>query len=149
MRVRTLLVAVTCAAALSGCASAEAENGEEANLNGEMAKVEAIAGSELSTVSLSPEATGHLGITTGAVSVQPVNGRPHLAVPYSAVIYDATGKAWVYTVKQPNVFVRAPVTVVDVAGDNAAVDGGPPVGAKVVTVGVSELFGAETGVGDE
>src|SRR5438094_174777 len=74
---------------LAGCAKAEAAGGEEASLNGNVAKVEAIEGSPLSKVSLSPEAADRLGIATGVVSRQAVTG--HTVVPYSAVIYDANG----------------------------------------------------------
>jgi hypothetical protein len=134
---------------LTGCGQAAAESGDKAVLRGEASKVEAIPGSAVKKVSLSPQASQRLGVALGAVSIQPVNGVRSLVVPYSAVIYDAAGGAFVYTTAEPNVFVRAPVTVTDVADDLAAVSTAPPVGTPVVTVGASELLGAETGVGDE
>ncbi|HTK64381.1 MAG TPA: hypothetical protein VL595_18465 [Pseudonocardia sp.] len=146
-RLTAVLVVAGIGVGLSGCAQAEAAGGEEANLNGNVAKVEAIEGSPLSKVTLSPEAVERLGIATGVVTVQPIT--KHTVVPYSAVIYDANGAPFVYTVPQPNTFVRSPVTVTDVGGDLATINTVLPVGTQVVTVGVSELLGTETGVGDE
>jgi hypothetical protein len=134
---------------LAGCAQADATSAEEADLNGEVAKVELIEGTHVNRVTLSPEATAKLGIKTAPVLVLPVNGVKHTAVLYSAVIYDEHGAAFVYITPQPNVFQRVPVTVTDVGGDLAAVDGAPPVNTQVVSVGASELLGTETGVGDE
>ena len=142
-----VVLAAGIGAGLSGCAQAEAAGAEEASLNGNVAKVEAIEGSPLSRVSLSPDAADRLGIETGAVSRQVITNKT--VVPYSAVIYDANGAPFVYTVPQPNTFVRSPVTVTDVGGDLATIDTTLPVGTQVVTVGVSELLGTETGVGDE
>jgi hypothetical protein len=147
--VTAIVVVATMGSGLAGCAEADAAAGEEANLNGEVAKVELIEGTTLNKVTLAPEATEKLGIRTAPVQVLPVNGVQHTAVLYSAVIYDANGAAFVYVVPQPNVFQRVPVTVTDVGGDLAAVDGAPPVNAQVVSVGASELLGTETGVGDE
>lgn len=145
--VTAILLVAGMGVGLSGCAQAEAAGGEEASLNGNVAKVEVIEGSPLSKVSLSPQAADRLGIETGVVSRQAVTNRTVL--PYSAVIYDANGAPFVYTAPQPNTFVRSPITVTDVGGDLAVVDTTLPVGTQVVTVGVSELLGTETGVGDE
>ncbi|MBA2324192.1 MAG: hypothetical protein H0V92_09360 [Pseudonocardiales bacterium] len=133
----------------AGCAQADATPPDQASLNGEVARVEPIQGSELHKVSLAPTAAQRLGVTTGAVSTELIDRVPHAIVPYSAVIYDAKGTAFIYTTPAPNVFVRVPVTVTDVHDDLAVVDGAPPVGTPVVTVGVSELMGTETGVGDQ
>jgi hypothetical protein len=46
------------------------------------------------------------------------------------------------------VFVRAPIEVTDIRGDQALLSSGPPVGAAVVTVGGSELYGTEFGVAE-
>jgi membrane fusion protein, heavy metal efflux system len=67
--------------------------------------------------------------------------------PASAIVYDATGGAWVYENAAPHRFVRRAVRVRRVVGDLAVIERGPGVGTKVVTVGVAELFGAEFGAG--
>jgi hypothetical protein len=96
-------------------------------------------------VMVSEEAAERLGIETTEVK-QGKAGRT--AVPYAAVLYDAEGETWVYTNPEPLVFVRTQITVNRIDGDVADLLDGPPSGTLVVTVGLAELFGAETGVGD-
>lgn len=68
-------------------------------------------------------------------------------VPYASVIYGLNGETWVYVNPEPLVYHREPVTVAYIDGDNAVLSEGPAVGTQVVTVGVAELYGADTGVG--
>ncbi|HTD68604.1 MAG TPA: membrane fusion protein MtrC [Candidatus Limnocylindria bacterium] len=70
-----------------------------------------------------------------------------LVVPWSAIIYDINGGTWVYENTAPHTFVRRRVQLRRVIGKAAALDAGPKVGAKVVTVAVAELFGTEFGPG--
>jgi hypothetical protein len=70
-----------------------------------------------------------------------------MVVPYSALIYDLQGNTWVYTSSEPLVFIRQPVVVDYIDGDNVVLLQGPAAGTEVVTVGVAELYGADTGVG--
>ena len=76
------------------------------------------------------------------------SGGRHLSVPYQAVLYDDHGDTWVFTNPEALVFVRAPVRVAYVIGDVAVLASGPPAGTRVVTAGVTELYGAEFGVGE-
>ena len=68
-------------------------------------------------------------------------------VPYNAVIYDLKGDTWVYTSPAPLSYVRHHVKVDYIDDDTAILAEAPPVGTKVVSVGVAELFGAEFGIG--
>jgi hypothetical protein len=68
-------------------------------------------------------------------------------IPYSALIYDLDGSTWIYVSPEPLVFVREPVTVDFIEGDRVILSEGPSVGTAVATVGVAELYGADTGVG--
>ncbi len=71
-----------------------------------------------------------------------------VAVPDSALFYDPRGRPQVYVVREPGVFVRTPVELgppLDEA--HHRLRQGPPVDTRVVTVGVPELIGTETGVG--
>ncbi len=68
-------------------------------------------------------------------------------IPYSSVIYDVEGGAWVYTNPEPLVYVRAPILIDYIAGEIAYLTEGPDAGAAVVSNGAAELYGAETGVG--
>jgi hypothetical protein len=75
------------------------------------------------------------------------NGTKRTVVPYSATFYDEHGQAWVYTNPAPLTYVREPIVVDFYQGDLAVLSKGPAAGTTIVTVGASELFGAETGVG--
>lgn len=75
------------------------------------------------------------------------SGTRRMVVPYSAVIYDLQGATWVYVSPEPLVFVREPVTIDYIQGDLAVLSEGPDIGTEVATVGVAELYGADTGVG--
>jgi hypothetical protein len=74
------------------------------------------------------------------------SGTTRLSVPYRAVLYDSDGGTWVYTSPQSLVFIRVAVKVDYVDGEVAVLADGPPAGTQVVTVGVTELYGAEVGV---
>lgn len=70
-----------------------------------------------------------------------------LAVPASALLYDIHGDTWVYENTAPKGFTRRRVEVRFVEGDEAILARGLQAGAKIVTVGAAELFGAEFGFG--
>jgi hypothetical protein len=99
----------------------------------------------LKQLSLSGRAAERLGIATSTVTAGPAGGG--LAVPYEAVLYDEHGETWTYTSPQERVFVRAAITVEEIADGLAILSAGPPVGTAVVTVGTAELWGVESGVG--
>ncbi len=132
---------------VAGCVSAPAAGSPASAV--EISKVEPIQGSDLSTVTLSPEAAHRLGIQTGVVGETVVAGLRRTAVPYSAVLYDATGKTYAYSNPRPLVYLRVPLEVDSIDGDLAVLTDGPPLGTAVVTVGASELFGTEFEVGGE
>jgi hypothetical protein len=87
------------------------------------------------------------GQRVGVRLAAPGSGARKKVIPYSAVLYDASGDAWVYTSPEPLQFVRARVTIDRIDGDLVVLQEGPAAGTKVVTVGAAELFGAESGVG--
>ena len=122
--------------ALAGCSEpvAEAAAGSSA------AKVEEIDG-QPSRITLQGKAAQRLGLATKPV----LAGRG--AARVSAILYDPDGQTFVFTNPQDSVYVRAEVTVVEIADGQAALSAGPPAGTAVVTVGAAELFGVETGLG--
>lgn len=75
------------------------------------------------------------------------SGETRKIIPYAALLYDPTGKTWVYTNPTELVFVRQPILIETIAGDDVILGDGPPTGTPVVTVGAAELYGAEFGVG--
>jgi len=101
-------------------------------------QLEPIDGTDLKRVILTEKAAERIDIQT--VLVQ--GG----AVPYAAVIYDTEGNTWVYTNPEPLTFVRQPIVIDRIEGDQAILSEGLEPGTSVVTVGVAELYGAETGV---
>jgi len=103
-------------------------------------------GFDISSVTLLPKAARRLDIKTGEISDDP-SGRK--VTPYSSIIYDLDGDAWVYTLTAPLTFVRAGVVVDVIKGNLAYLQDGPPAGTQIVTVGVPELYGAEVGVNGE
>jgi hypothetical protein len=68
-------------------------------------------------------------------------------VPYAAVMYGPHGETWVYTNPEPLTFIRHSIAIDYIDGDQVVLSDGPPTGTKVVTVGVAELYGTESGVG--
>ena len=65
------------------------------------------------------------------------------AVPYAALIYDGEGDPWVYTNPEPLTFRRTAVVVDRVEGPTAYVSKGLRPGTRIVTVGATEVYGAE------
>ena len=111
------------------------------------AQLEPIEGSSLKRVLLTEKAAERIGIQTAGVVIKEMNGIERQVVPYAAVIYDTDGNTWVYTNTAPLTFVRAPIEVAFIEGEEAVLlsEGLSPE-TRVVTVGVAELYGAETGV---
>ena len=148
MRVRRALAAA--ALLVVGIGSAGCRGGAQADDEQvQPATIEAVAGTDLSRVTLTEEGAGRLGIRTAPVALAAGTGPARTTIPFTAVLYDADGQAWAYTTVGENAFVRAPITVDRVDGETAYLVKGPAVGTAVVTVGAPELYGAEYGVGGE
>src|SRR5262245_29987871 len=158
MRTQWIVVGlVAVALGLSGCTSTTTtQTGVDTTAE---PKVEAIPGKDVKRVTLTEHAAMRLGIKTaivGAVAPGAAVGAPGPSavpgtiVPYSAVIYDADGKTWVYTVPAQFTYEREEVTVnvvLGAKGDQAVLSQAPPTGTVIVTTGVVELYGTELGIG--
>jgi len=109
-----------------------------------------IPGTTMTTVILTADAAGRVGIQTAPVrrAAAPSGGTEDV-VPVSAVYYDGDGGTWVYTSPSPLHYVRASVRLGAITGESVVLDQGPAVGVLVVTVGEAELYGVEYGVGGE
>lgn len=145
-RNRTLFLVTLAALALALAGCGESAEVEAAALEAPAA-VESIEGTELSRLTLTQRAAERLGLQTAAVEEVPIDEEAWLAVPYSAILYDASGSTWVYTNPEPLVYVRAEIVVDHVDHDLALIADGLTSGTHVVTVGAAELYGAEIGVG--
>ena len=100
--------------------------------------LEPIEGTDFQRVILTEKAAERINVQTA-----PVSGS---VIPYAAVIYDTEGNTWVYTNPEPLTFVRASIVIDHIEGDQAILSEDIASGTTVVTLGVSELYGAETGV---
>ncbi|MGH8973540.1 MAG: hypothetical protein ACRD0C_10105 [Acidimicrobiia bacterium] len=129
--------------------SACARTTDPASAKIEPARVEPLEDTGLNRLVLTAEAEQRLGIRTDTVGelATPGGQPPARVVPEAALIYETTGQTLVYTRTGPQVFVRHPVTVERIQGGLAVLRDGPGVGTAVVTVGASELFGIEFGIG--
>ncbi len=99
--------------------------------------------SGLKLLTLSAHAAERLGVQTAEAASRGSG----IVIPYSAVIYDASGATWTYTTAEELVFQRAAISIEDIEGDEAILSEGPVEGTAVVTVGAAMLYGVETGVG--
>ena len=97
-------------------------------------------------VTLSKEGAERIGVQTAPVRRA---GGGRLEIPYAAILYAPDGKAYAFTEPERLTFDRRPITVASIHGRAAILSDGPPAGTKVVRVGASELYGAETGVAGE
>jgi hypothetical protein len=116
---------------------------EEGHEIDEPYSLEEVEGTELAKVTLTDAAAERLGIETAPIA----SAGDLLLVPSAAVMVDAEGTYWVYTNPEPLVFLRQEITIEREEGANTYVSAGPPVGTAVATVGVQELYGAETEIG--
>ncbi|UQD69698.1 hypothetical protein JEY40_27285 [Bradyrhizobium japonicum] len=108
------------------------------------ARVEPTLDANIKKITLTPKAAERLGILIDEVRADP-SGR--LIVPYASVLYDLSGKAWIYISAEPLTFVRGPIEIDTIKGDNVYLSDGPPVGTKVLSAGVPQVFGTEVKVG--
>lgn len=135
-----LVLAASAFVGLSGCAAVKTP----ATPTGVAPATVEEAGQGLSRLTLTEKAVDRLGLTTAKVTKS--TGRV-LEIPYGALLYDGTGKTWVYTNPEPRTYIRAAVTVNRITGNLVQLSAGPPAGTHVVTVGAAELYGTEFGTG--
>jgi hypothetical protein len=135
---------ITAGLAVSGCA--KTSPGEAAQAA--PARVEKVSGSDVNRLVLIQKAVERLGIATSPVrDVTTPGGPARTAVAYSSLVYDTNGGVSVFTNPDPLVFMRAPVQVDHIDGDQAILSQGPPPGTAIVTVGAPELLGIDSGIG--
>ena len=141
VRRNVLMVAVSTACIAAPCAS---DLAAESAAKIAPARVEATLDAKIKKVTLTPKAAERLGIQIDEVRADPSGRR---IVPYTSVLYDLTGKTWVYISADPLTFVRGAVEIDTIKGDNVYLSDGPPTGTKVLAAGVPQVYGAEVKVG--
>lgn len=73
--------------------------------------------------------------------------RQWLHVPWSAVVFDINGGAWIYEKAAEHRYVRRRVSLDHTANNVAFLASGPAAGTQIVIDGVAELWGTEFGAG--
>ena len=141
-RFTVLMLAAFTACLAAPCASALAA--ETAVKKVMPARVEATNDAKIMKVTLTPKAAERLGVVIDEVREDPSGRR---IVPYASVLYDLTGKTWVYISADPLTFARGAVVIDTIKGDNVYLSEGPPAGTKVLAAGVPQVFGSEVKVG--
>jgi multidrug efflux pump subunit AcrA (membrane-fusion protein) len=131
---------VLAAFAVSACKEVE----EEGSTGYEPAKLEEIS-EDLKRVTFTQEGAARVGLRTGEIRER---GGAKVA-PYAALIYDAEGKTYVYTVTEPRTFLRQEVEVDRIDGNRVLVTDGPPAGTRVVTTGAAEVYGTELEIAEK
>lgn len=66
-----------------------------------------------------------------------------LVIPFHAVLHDIHGGQWVYAKTGDHSYTRKRIQTARLAGSDAVLSSGPPVGMLIVTDGSAELFGTE------
>ena len=103
------------------------------------AKLEETDQKGIMRVILEPKAVERIGLQTAQVMEQ--DGKK--VIPYGAIMYDTKGDTWTFTNPKPFTYMRAKVVVESVEGDRVILSDGPVAGTTVVSVGATELMGAE------
>jgi hypothetical protein len=135
-----ILIVILSVLSLSACSGKIPVTGEEAK----PVQLVPITGTDLNHVVLTEKAAERLDIQTVAVNEMDVDGTKRVVVPYAALLYDSTGETWVYLNISPLTFVRQPIVVDYIDGNDVILSEGLDASAKVVTVGATELFGSES-----
>jgi uncharacterized secreted protein with C-terminal beta-propeller domain len=123
----------------AGCASTASA---ETEVQGP-AELVPVDGSDIQKVRLTERAIERIDLQTSPVAER----EGTKVVPYEAIVYDASGETYVYTTTAARTYMRSPVTVFVIDGEDAVLTDGPDVGTEVVTIGTAELFGVEKEIG--
>lgn len=137
-----ITIAILVAMLLAGCKGASTSSAKV-----EPVAIEEIGSTGINRVILTDRAAERLAIQTATIQEEQIDGEQYLIIPYSALIYDLNGQTWVYVNPEGLTYYREPITVDHIDGDEVFAKEGPEAGTRVVTVGVAELYGADTGVG--
>jgi hypothetical protein len=131
-------IAVIGAAALAGCGSSVEP---KIPASGVLVNQTATSPGQIILTEVGAQRIGLQTAPAGAASASAAT-----VIPYSAVVYDPSGKTYAFTNPRPLTFVEVPISIQRIAGRSVYLTQGPKAGAKVVTVGAEELYGVQTGV---
>ena len=101
-------------------------------------------GVDVTKVTLTQDAAKRLDVQTAPMREMAVDGAQRKVIPYAAILYDVDGATWTYTNPEPLVYMRHPIKVDFIKGDDVILKEDLPPGTSVVTVGATELYGSES-----
>ncbi len=137
---------------LAGAALILTACGTAATADAPPATIVPVAGSQIPRLELTSDAIARLGIATEPIRpapASPAGAGAREVIPYSAVVYDTDGSTWTFVNTVARTYRRQPITIAAISGNVALLSKGPPVGARVVTVGSAELLGTEYNISGE
>jgi hypothetical protein len=123
---------------IGGCAEIDEEETETY----QPAHLQPVEDSKLKVVTFTPLAAEQVQLKTEKATRQD----RHTVVSHEALIYDGMGEPWVYTVTKPLTYLRAPIVVDRVDDGRVLISRGLASGTEVVTVGATEVYGAELNI---
>lgn len=106
--------------------------------------IEAHGKDHLPNLKFSVAAEVRLGIESFTFTIDPSGKR---TIPLSAIIYDTNGSAWIFTNPSSQTYRREPVRVLQTIENQVRIESSIPNNVPIVTQGVVELFGIESGIG--
>jgi hypothetical protein len=131
---RSVLALLVAGIVLAGCQEVPSNL-----VKSEPFELEAVKGTDLNRVKIADKVAARIDLQTTEVRR---NGK-QLVVPHEALIYNPFGQVFVYTRPEPRTYLRAPVTVNRVSGNQVILSKGPAAGTTIVTVGAAELLATE------
>ena len=130
-------IAVALAGGLSACTQVE-----ESVTSYQASKHTAIKGSDIPRVTFTAEAAKRADVHT--VPVREIGH--HRVIPYAALVYGDAGQTYAFVSAKPLEYLRTPIKVARIAGDEVQLRGGLALGTQVVTTGAAEVYSAESEV---
>lgn len=128
------VAAVVGSLVLSGCTEVE-----EYESSYQPVSLQPVAGSDVRQVTLTAEAARRIDVETA-----PVRRRgPVTEIPYASLLYGDAGQTFTVVSESPLRYLRVPIRVRRISGDEVILAQGPAVGTAVVTVGLAEIYSAE------
>ena len=135
-KVAVALVATVLAVAPAACKQAEAVEQEHYQAS----KITPAEHGDHPIVTITELAAERIGLETAPIE----KAKGGTTIPYAAVLYDAAeGQPYVFVNPEGLTFHREDVEIDSIDGDTVVLSDGPPVGTRVVTVGVPQIHGAE------
>lgn len=135
---RTAAALVTALVALAPAACNQAEAAPTEHY--QPSKITAATDGGHPVVTLTKLGARKIGLKTEAVKKR----EGGTSIPYASLLYDAdAGQPYVFVNTDELNFHRTDVTVENIVNDTVNLTAGPPVGARVVTVGLPQIHGAE------